>query len=159
MRSLDGSNLLLLLGDSLGNQGTEETTLGTSIIMLICYALEFGLGLLLCLESSLLERLEMSASLKAKGSDQTLDSRTDGKLLSTRYLYEITDIDLRLGVWLGIRVLCALDLSSDDILPHVIFGFQIEEFPDLGSSLGAKAFWQRGIGKAWYIRISLLDND
>lgn len=67
--------------------------------------------------------------------------------------------NLRLSVRLSIRLLRALDLPSDNILPYIILLAQVEEPPDLGSPLGTKTLWKHSVCESWDLAFALLDDD
>jgi len=102
--------------------------------------LVFGLLLFLTVHTPALEASEVAATLKTHGSDQTLDFR-------------------RLGVRLGILFLCALDLAPDDIFPDIVLLGQVEESPDLGSTLRAEPLGKDIIREAGECVLTLLDDD
>lgn len=63
----------------------------------------------------------MTFSLEANGSYQSLNFRSGKHLEALLETLVMRMSDLRLGVGLGTFLFLALDLSSDNILPHVIF--------------------------------------
>jgi hypothetical protein len=68
-------------------------------------------------------------------------------------------MDIRLGIWLRSFFLLAHDLPSDDKLAHIILLLEVEEFADLGGTLGAEAFGENGVGEAGDLLLALLDDD
>ena len=69
------------------------------------------------------------------------------------------EYNIRLGVWLRSFLLLAGDLPSDDKLAHVILLLEVEEFADLGRTLGAEAFGEDGVGEAGNLLLALLNHD
>ena len=65
----------------------------------------------------------------------------------------------RLGVRLGIFLLRARYLPSDDILSYIVLLAQVEELPDLGCTLRTKALREDVVGQSWDVTITLLDDD
>lgn len=65
----------------------------------------------------------------------------------------------RFGVGLGGLLFRALDLSSDNILSHIVLLAQVEELSDLGCTLGTKSLWKDVVGQTGDLTLALLDND
>jgi hypothetical protein len=84
--SLDRGNLLLPLGNALGNEGTAATSTLTqhNSILLDEYVLVLGLLLLLALNPAALERAEVTAALETDRGDQSLDLGSKGRVRSAR---------------------------------------------------------------------------
>jgi len=120
---LDGSNLGLFLCHALGD---EDVVL--------------GLLLLLRLDLSALERVEVAAALEAEGGDEALDLGSFGVGLST-------------------LLLLADNLTADNILPDIVLLGQVEEPPDLGGTLGAETLGEDGVGKTGDLSLALLNDD
>jgi len=102
--------------------------------------LVFGLLLLLTVHAPAVEAAEVTATLETKGSNETLDFGS-------------------LGVGLRIRLLLALNLSPDDVLPDIILLAQVEESPDLGSPLGTQPLGQDILCQAGKAVLTLLNNN
>jgi len=113
--------------------------------LLFCEALGeegvvLALLLLLVLEFSALEGAEVTAALEAQRGNQTLDFRC-------------------LSIRLSIRVLLALNLPPNNILPNIVLLAQIEELANLGSPLGTETLGQNDVGQPGDLLVALLDND
>ena len=67
--------------------------------------------------------------------------------------------NLRFGVGLGVLLLCAFDLSSDNILSHIVLLAQVEEPSDLGGTLGAETLGEDVVGQSRDLAFTLLDDD
>jgi hypothetical protein len=81
----------------------------------------------------------VTLALQTQWGDETLDlGSLEFLLLLTFFLWEWT---------------------SDNILSYIIFLRQVEEGPDLASSLGSKTAWDGLVGQAWDIIIAFLDDD
>jgi hypothetical protein len=65
----------------------------------------------------------------------------------------------RLGVGFGVLLLRALDLSSDDILSHIVLLAQAEELSDLGRALGTESLGEDVVGQPGDLALALLDDD
>jgi len=116
----------------------------SSLLLLLCDALGdesvvFGLLLLLRVGTPTCDGAEVAAALETERGDETLDFRS-------------------LGVWLGIRLLRALNLTPDDILANVVLLGQVEEFPDLGSPLGTETLGEDVLREAGEGGVTLLDD-
>lgn len=66
---------------------------------------------------------------------------------------------VRLGVGLGVLLLRRLDLSPDNVLPHIVLLAKVEELPDLRRPLRAQPLRQHVIRQPRDLFIALLDND
>ena len=84
--------------------------------------------------------MEVTASLQTDGCDEALDLGC-------------------LGIRLGIRLLRALHLSPDHVLPHIILLAQVEEPANLGRTLGTETLGEDVVGEACDIGVTLLDDD
>lgn len=65
----------------------------------------------------------------------------------------------RLGIGLRILLLGTRHLSSNNVLPDIIFLGQVEELPDLGRPLGPETLRQHVIGQTRDLVFTLLDDD
>ena len=65
----------------------------------------------------------------------------------------------RLGIGLGVLLLRALDLPSDDILSHIVILAQVEELSDLCRTLGTESLGEDIVGQSGDVIIALLDDD
>lgn len=72
---------------------------------------------------------------------------------------QLMDFDLRLGVGLSILLLCALDLSPDNVFPDIVLLAQVEELSDLRGSLRTQAFGLHGVSESWDLGVALLNDD
>jgi len=86
------------------------------------------------------EGAEAAAALQADGGDKSLDFGC-------------------LGVGFGVLLLRALDLSSDDILSHIVLLAQAEELSDLGRALGTESLGEDVVGQPGDLALALLDDD
>ena len=64
----------------------------------------------------------------------------------------------RLGVGLGVLLLRALDLPSNNILCYIVLLAQVEESPDLGRTLGSESLGEDAVGQSRDLGLTLLDD-
>lgn len=65
----------------------------------------------------------------------------------------------RLGGGLGVLLLRALDLPSDDVLSHIVLLAQVEELSDLGRTLGTESLGEDVVCQSGDLALALLDDD
>jgi len=119
----DSSNLLLSFRKAFGQK---------------CVVLD--LLLFLGLETALLERMQVTATLETLWRHQPLD---------------LWGLEVRPGILL----LRALNLPPHNILPDVVLLCQVEEFSDLGRPLRAESLWESDIGQPFDLLLALLDDN
>ena len=100
----------------------------------------FGLLLLLRDKLALLEGILVAAALEAEGGDESLDFGC-------------------LGVGLSVLLLLAGNLPTNDVFPHVVLLAEVEEAPDLGSTLRTQSLGENDIGQSRDLALALLDDD
>jgi len=123
-------------------RGRSLSLEGSITLLLLSLSKDLGVlcGLFLVLGgTSALHGHNVTLALQTQWGDETLDlGSLEFLLLLTFFLWEWT---------------------SDNILSYIIFLRQVEEGPDLASSLGSKTAWDGLVGQAWDIIIAFLDDD
>ena len=64
----------------------------------------------------------------------------------------------RLGVWLRVLLLLALDLPPDDVLANIVLLGEVEELADLRRPLGTETLGKNVVGKTGDVVLALLDD-
>lgn len=99
----------------------------------------------------------LSSSIPGSLGSLSLDSSKSALALKALRGNETLDL-WSLGVGLLIWVLW-LNLTADNVLANIILLAQVEELSDLGGSLWSQSLWERDVGQARNIVVSLLDDD
>jgi len=100
----------------------------------------FGFLFFLMFQFTLLESVQMTTTLETEGRNQSLDLRS-------------------LGIRFRVFLLATLDLSPNHVFPNIVLLTKVEEFPDLGRTLGTKSLGENSVGKGGDLGITLFDDD
>jgi len=115
----------------------------------LCFFLRQALsdeGIVLCfllflvLNTATLDGAKMATALETHGGNETLDLGC-------------------FSIGFSVLLLLALDFSPDNVFPHIILFAKVEEPPDLGGPLGAKALGEYIVGEPGDVVVTLLDDD
>ena len=113
------------------------------------------------LDAGELDSAEVTTTLQAEGSDETLNlrttSRTNSQLCAYANKIEVEYARLLVGLLFG--VLRTLHLPTYDVFPYIILFGEVEELPDLCRTFRAETLGEDVVGQSRDLSLTLLDND